>query len=242
MRLTQRREPRGWDTDSSPPGFIPADACEHVACGAAPCTVCVDDILWILGEGRYAPNQDPGFVTLTANAEDVEVAKEHRSVRDRAFGKNFYLESDHSDDRWVGDLAEALVMRWLLREGVKAELVTEDVGRSPDLRVSAPSADILVEVKCSVRNVPPLLSYSSGIPAHHAKPASPSIAILFASYEVGKSRMTIIGSVTMGAFTQRASLYRKGERVNQHFTAHYDLLNLANEDLTPPKMWVRSLL
>ncbi len=177
-----------------------------------------------------------GWLVLPVGGEVVRRAREMRAERDARY-PNLYGERE-TDLRWVGEVGEICLFRWLggHAPGAGRWIVGEAAGK-PDFIVHGHT----VGMKTVKRQVPFRPGYTAQISARHA--AEPVEHFFFASYEVPRRRLWLLGGISRSRFLEHARRYAAGERVHAHYVVRegHEIWNLEARHLVPPERWLAGL-
>ncbi|HEU0079087.1 MAG TPA: hypothetical protein VFQ76_15645, partial [Longimicrobiaceae bacterium] len=159
------------------------------------------------GAERRTPE---GWLVVPVGGAVVQRAREMRAERDARY-PNLYDEHE-TDLRWVGEVGEICLYRWLAERAPGAgRWIREDAAGKPDFVVHGHA----VGMKTVKRQVPFRPGYTAQITARHA--AEPVEHFFFASYEVPRRRLWLLGGISRARFLERARRHGAGERVRPNF-------------------------
>ena len=164
---------------------------------------------------------------------DVEAAKQLRARRDQLY-PNIYAP-EVTDERWIGDLAEACVDAWLAAESIPhVWLVGDHAAGTHDFEVGA----FKIGVKAVKRQDDIRAGYTAQITAKHAE--EPVDGFFFASFTIRTETMWLLGAIGKPRFLREATYYGAGESVHPNYTVRKDheIWNIEIAKLTPPAKWL----
>lgn len=154
-----------------------------------------------------------GFIALTITDFMEEKAKEIRRIRDDKYG-NIYQEEE-SDERWVGDLGEICINKWIksfnLTPKEDFSWILENVSGKPDFIIG----EISIDIKTVKRKVPPKPDYTAQITARHSN--EKCNYYFFCCYEISKKKMWLLGGIQKNKFLEKAKYYSGGEWVHSNY-------------------------
>lgn len=173
---------------------------------------------------------------VPVGGEVVRRAREMRAERDARY-PNLYDERA-TDLRWVGEVGEICLYRWLGERAPGAgRWIREDAAGKPDFIIHGHA----VGMKTVKRQVPFRPGYTAQITARHA--AEPVNHFFFASYEVPRRRLWLLGGISRSRFLERARHHGGGERVHAHYLVRegHEIWNVEARHLVPPERWLAAL-
>ena len=189
------------------------------------------------GESCPAEQRTPhGWIVVPVTDRVVRRAREMRAERDARY-PNLYRERD-TDLRWVGEVGEICLYLWLGRNAPGAGCwIREEAAGKPDFIVHRHA----VGMKTVKRQVPFRPGYTAQITARHAD--EPVDHFFFASYEVPRRRLWLLGGISRRRFLERARRHVAGERVHAHYVVRegHEIWNVEARHLVPPERWLASL-
>lgn len=175
------------------------------------------------------------WIEIDIAEEEIEFAKRMRSRRDRQFGNVF--RSRKTDERWVGEVGEMILHRWLLAQGLSVEWLINNAAGRPDLEIEG---GIRVGVKTVKRNGAPRPYYTAQITARHAE--EPVDFFVFLSYDLPRKRMYVLGFISKESFLERAKFYGPGDKVHENYTIRpgHSIYNIEINQLTSALDWINT--
>ncbi|MFI6868968.1 hypothetical protein [Nocardia sp. NPDC050406] len=176
------------------------------------------------------------FIIGDVPEEFINEAIRIREERDGLYG-NIFTEKC-SDLRWVGEIGEICLNKWLrLNTSLPVEWILEEAAGKADFIVGGSS----IGMKTVKRGGPVKAGYTAQITAKHA--TEPVDHFFFASYEVPRKRLWLLGGIAKSNFMQGATYYGAGDEVHKHYIVRegHEIYNIEIEKLIPPRLWVSSL-
>ena len=177
-----------------------------------------------------------GWLIVPVTPGVIRRAQAMRARRDARYA-NVYEEED-TDLRWVGEVGEICLYRWLREHapGAGRWIRAEAAGR-PDFVVHGHT----VGMKTVKRQVPFRRGYTAQITGRHAR--EPVEHFFFASYEEPRQRLWLLGGISRSDFLEHARHYGPGERVHARYVVRegHEIYNVDVRHLTPPEAWLRML-
>ncbi len=176
---------------------------------------------------------------MVVSAEMETEAKIIRKKRDDKYG-NIYLEYP-SDERWVGDLGEICINRWIQGFGYKLQedykWILNNVSGEPDFIIHGYSLD----VKTVKRKVAPQRYYTAQITAKHISESCNYY--FFCSYEIRKKTMWLLGGVGKEEFIKAAKYYKAGDWVHSKYQIRpgHEIYNIEISKLKSPSVWAEQI-
>ena len=167
----------------------------------------------------------------------IEQAKAIRARRDARYG-NIYRELS-TDERWVGDLGEIVLDRWLSAKGAPHQWLSEDdAAGKHDFEL----AGIRVGAKTVKRKVPMLPHYTAQVTARHVY--EPVHQFFFMCYEFPRNAMWLLGGIAKEDFLRDAVHYGAGEKVHSNYVIRpgHEIFNIEIRHLQPPAAWLGSMV
>lgn len=176
------------------------------------------------------------FVIGDVSQEFIDEAIRIREERDKRYG-NIYRE-EHSDLRWVGEVGELCFYGWAQRNTtLPVKWILEEVAGNADFLIG----DVSIGMKTVKRNVPIREGYTAQITAKHAE--EPVDHFFFASYEVPRNQLWLLGGIAKADFIQGAKYYGAGAKVHANYVIRegHEIYNIEISKLTPPLLWIAFL-
>jgi hypothetical protein len=168
--------------------------------------------------------------------EVMAQAQDMRAQRDVIY-QNIYHEQS-TDLRWVGEVGEICLYNWLR---VRAPGCGTWLRRR-----AAGNADFLIQghtvgLKTVKRQVPFRPNYTAQITGRHA--AEPVDYFFFASYEVPRRRLWLLGATSRSDFLRNARYHGPGEQVHSRYVVRsgHEIYNIEARHLTPPEEWLKQM-
>ncbi len=177
-----------------------------------------------------------GWLVVPVGDDVVRRARGMRAERDARYA-NIYAERE-SDLRWVGEVGEICLFRWLGERAPGAgRWIREDAAGRPDFVVHGHA----VGMKTVKRQGPFRPGYTAQITARHA--GEPVDHFFFASYEVPRRRLWLLGGISRPRFLEHARRHAAGERVHANYVVRegHEIWNVEARHLLPPERWLASL-
>lgn len=176
------------------------------------------------------------FIVLDVDQATEEQAKKIRAERDEKYG-NIFMEAP-SDMRWVGEIGEIVFKRWANSfPGISARWITDKVAGQPDFEING----FTVDVKTVKRKDAVKPHYTAQVTARHAKHRVDFY--FFASYELPRRRLWLLGGISQENFIERARYHGPGDKVHANYTVRpgHEIYNIAISKLEPPQYWLEAL-
>jgi hypothetical protein len=176
------------------------------------------------------------FLYVDVTAKQISKAKDIRKKRDQQYG-NIYQEVD-SDLRWVGDLGEICLNKWLKNKGwAEYSWHIDNTAGKPDFTING----IRIDVKTVKRKVPPRMNYTAQITARHKN--SPVDELFFFSYEFQIKRLWFLGGIKKKDFLDKADYYKAGDNVHANYVIRegHEIYNAPIDILLKPEDWINQL-
>jgi hypothetical protein len=174
------------------------------------------------------------WVRIPATEEMIGYAKRLRAKRDERYA-NVYPEAE-TDWRWVGELGECAVYKWLQETGTpNFEWITGDPSGRADFVVCGETVD----VKTSKRKDAIKQHYEVGVTGHCAE-SQHAETLLFCCYEISTGNVVILGAMAHGDFLAGARYFGPGEKVHDNFTVREgsNLYNVHISQMDAPLRWL----
>lgn len=174
------------------------------------------------------------WVVLNVSCAEVDAAKAMRADRDTQYGNRYAVSP--TDARWVGDLGEIALNRWLGEQGLEnLQWITQDSAGRPDF---VTGQGVRIGAKTIKRSVSPLLHYGAQVTACHAD--EPVDWFFFMSYIVKEQKLWLLGAMESSRFARESRRFGAGDQVQPAYRIRegHEIKDVLLNQLMPVKHWL----